>query len=286
MTPNYTKKKPYLSKFKNKIFVLKIGGEVVAEKKILENILKDIKDLHDHGIKIILVHGGGKQADTLARQIGHTPIKINGRRVTSAQDLEIAKMLYGGSLNLEILSIMKKLGIKGIRVSGLDGDLLDVRVRKKTQFDFGYVGDINKVNPQILLDVLAAHYIPVVSPLAGTANGVILNINADTIAAEIAIALKSEKMILFTDIDGVYHGKKLISFMTVREASRAISKGIATGGMAVKLYNSMMAIKGGVKRVHIINGLSPHSLLGEIFTKKGIGTMISSDREQHIYLKE
>ena len=212
---SHSQKKLYLAKFQNKIFVLKIGGEIVAEKTILEAILKDIKKLADNGIKIVFVHGGGKQADILAAQIGHTPVKIHGRRVTSLQDLEIAKMLYGGSLNLEILSIMKKLNMKGIRVSGLDGNLLDVHIRHKKECDFGYVGDIDMVNPQILLDVLAKGYIPVVSPLASTTDGVILNINADTIAAAIAIKLKTEKLIVLTNTTGVYHGKRLLSVFTV-----------------------------------------------------------------------
>lgn len=283
---SYAKKKLYLKKFRNKTFVLKIGGEVVSEKEILENILKDIKALVKLGIKIILVHGGGKQADVLARQIGHTPVKINGRRVTKKQDLEIAKMLYGGSLNLEILSIMKKLGIPGIRVSGLDGNLLEVHIRDKGEFDFGYVGDIDKVNPQILRDLLKKGYIPVVSPIAGTSDGIILNINADTIAAHIAVTLKTAKLILFTNTNGLYHGKKLISVLTDKEASKVLASGIAKYGMAVKISNAIKAINGGVKRVHIINGLSKHSLLGEVLTKKGIGTMIISEKEKHVYLTE
>lgn len=280
------KKKLYLTKFRGKTFVLKIGGEVVAEKAILENILKDVKTLVKFGIKVILVHGGGKQADILAQQIGHKPVKVGGRRVTSAQDLEIAKMLYGGSLNLEILSIMKKLKIKGIRVSGLDGNLLDVHIRSKAKFDFGYVGDIDKVHPQVLRDVVAKGYVPVVSPLAGTGDGIILNINADTIAAQIALSLKIEKLILFTNKDGVFHGKKLLSVLTTNEAAEVISSGIARDGMAIKLGSAVAAIEGGVKRVHIINGLSKHSLLGEILTKKGIGTMITSERERDLYQHE
>lgn len=257
----------------------------MAEKKILENILKDVKKLSSEGIKIILVHGGGKQADLLAAQIGHTPVKINGRRITSQKDLEIAKMLYGGSLNLEILSIMKKLKVKGIRVSGLDGDLLTVHIREKKEVDFGYVGDIDKVNPQILLDLLEKGYIPVVSPLAGTSDGVIVNINADTIATQIAITLKTEKLILFTNTKGVYNEKKVLSTLTV-EQIRTTLKHIAKDGMAVKTANAVAAIKGGVKRVHIINGLSKHSLLSEVLTKKGIGTMISAEKEKKVYLKE
>ncbi|MFA6992690.1 MAG: acetylglutamate kinase [Candidatus Gracilibacteria bacterium] len=283
---NYTKKKLYLSKFKRKIFVLKIGGEVVQEKIILEKILKDIKELINYGIKVVLVHGGGKQADVLAHQIGHKPVKVNGRRVTSEKDLEIAKMLYGGSLNLEILVLMKKLKMKGIRVSGLDGNLLSVCLRDKHPFDFGYVGDIKKVNPKIIKDLLKEKYMPVVSPLAGTSDGVIVNINADTIATELAIALKAEKLILFTAVDGIYHGKKLLNFLTLEESKKAISDGYVKDGMAVKLTNCMRAVEGGVKRVHVINGLYPHSLLGEVLTKQGIGTMIISDKEKYAYSNE
>lgn len=282
----YSKKKLYLTKFRHKIFVLKIGGEVVSEKRILENILKDIREIIDHGIRVVLVHGGGKQADELAHQIGHVPQKINGRRITSEKDLEIAKMLYGGSLNLEILSLMKKLHMKGIRVSGLDGNLLDVCIRDKKHVDFGFVGDISKVHPQVLHDMLSNGYMPIISPLAATADGVIVNINADTIAAEIAVALKSEKLILFSNIDGVYEKGKLLNTLTVTEALNLIRSGVAKEGMAVKIHNCVDAIQRGVKRVHIINGLSPHSLLGEFFTKQGIGTMITSEREKYIYIEE
>lgn len=283
---HYAKKKLYLKKFHNKIFVLKIGGEIVAEKKVLEVILKDIKLLTEAGIKIILVHGGGKQADALAAQIGHTPVKVNGRRITSQQDLEIAKMLYGGSLNLEILSTMKKLKMKGIRVSGIDGNLLEVHMRDKKTVDFGYVGDVDSVNAQVLLDVLAKGYIPVVSPIASDKEGVILNINADTIAAEIAVTLKTEKLILFTSSKGVYHDRKLLSVLTLDEAAQTLSNSIAKDGMAVKITNAITALNGGVKRVHILSGLSKHSLLSEVLTEKGIGTMITTEKEKEIYLTE
>lgn len=282
----YAKKKLYLKKFHNKIFVLKIGGEVVGEKKVLEAILKDIKLLTEAGIKIILVHGGGKQADALAAQIGHTPLKVNGRRITSKQDLEIAKMLYGGSLNLEILSVMKKLKMKGIRVSGLDGNLLEVHMRDKNPVNFGYVGNVDSVNVQVLIDVLIKGYIPIISPIASDKKGVILNINADTIASEIAVTLKTEKLILFTSVKGVYHDKKLLSVLTVEEAAQTLSNSIAKDGMVVKITNAITALKGGVKRVHILNGLSKHSLLGEVLTKKGIGTMITTEKEKEIYLTE
>ncbi len=283
---NNFQKQFYLSKFKNKVFVLKVGGEVINSKGNLKNILKDIKSIHDFGIHIILVHGGGTQADDLAFKLGHSPIKIKGRRVTTKKDLEIVKMLYGGTLNLEILSIMKQIGLKGIRVSGLDGNLLDVKKRAIKKVDYGYVGDINNVNPQILSDLISKGYLPIISPLAVSNNGTILNINADTIATEIAIAMQAEKLILFTKTDGVYKGSKLISVLTPKEGMDLINKKIAKNGMVVKIQNCIHAVKNNVKRIHILNGLSEHSLLNEVLTQKGVGTMFTNQNEKNTYLKE
>jgi len=276
----------YLSKFKDKIFVIKVGGEIVLHKKILENILKDIKEIFDFGIKVVLVHGGGSQADEISKQMQHTPQKINGRRVTTEKDLEIVKMLYGGTINLEILSIMKKLKMKGIRVSGLDGDLLEVKTRSKEHFDYGHVGDIHGINSQILFDLLEKHYLPIISPLAVNDEGDILNINADTIATELAIELKAEKLIFFTKTDGIYKNDKLISSLNTTEAQKLIDDGTAKDGMIVKAQNCIKAADNGVNRVHILNGLSPHSLLKEVLTKAGTGTMITSGKEQDIYQHE
>jgi acetylglutamate kinase len=284
MTQN--KKHFYLHKFAGTVFVLKIGGEVVAESSVLRSILLDIKNLHEHGIMVVLVHGGGPQADDLSRQLGHTPMKKDGRRITGKKDLEVAKMLYGGSLNLEILSLMKRLKMKGLRVSGLDGDLLDTTLRSKEKFDYGFVGDVKKVRPQVLFDLMEKGYLPVVSPLGVTNDGVIVNINADTIATEVATAVGAEKMVFFTNTDGVMSAGKLLRTLTCEQAQKIIKRGIAIGGMKVKLENCIDAVKRGVKRVHILNGLSPHSLLGEIYTKRGAGTMIILDREKEIYNHE
>lgn len=281
-----SKKNYYLSKFKNKLFVVKIGGEVVASKTVLETILKDVVELFDDGIKILLVHGGGAQADAISKQLGHSPTKIDGRRVTTQQDLEIAKMLFGGSLNLEILGILKKIGAKGIRVSGADGSLLNVKLRDKAKFDFGFVGDIVSVDTDILHLLLDKHYLPVISPIATTNDGTIVNINADTVAAELAVAVKAEKLILLTQVDGVSDGKKHFSQLEVEDAERMIDEKIITGGMIVKVKNALYAVQNGVHRAHILNAFSPHSLLKEVLTKKGVGTMIMSEKEKSIYLHE
>ncbi|MDA1061017.1 MAG: acetylglutamate kinase [bacterium] len=283
---NNKQKDYYLSKFRENTFVIKIGGEVISSKKILENILKDIKKLFDYGIHVVLVHGGGTQADKISADLGHIPQKINGRRITTKKDIEIVKMLYGGSVNLEILSIMKKLKMKGIRVSGLDGDLLHAKKRKTKDINYGYVGDIESVNTQILHDLLEKRYLPIISPLAVTNTGTILNINADTIATEVAIKLKADKLILFTNMDGIIKKGKLVSSITTTEAQKLIDEGTVKDGMSVKTHNCIKAAKNGVKRVHILNGLSPHSLLTEVLTKKGTGTLITSAKEKKIYLNE
>lgn len=283
---NSAQKKFYLGKFHNKTFVIKIGGEVITSKTILKNLLKDIKTILRCGIHVILVHGGGSQADEISLRLGFKPKKINGRRITTKRDLEVVKMLYGGSLNLEILSVMKSLNMKGLRVSGMDGNLLNAKKRPRKEFSFGYVGDIVKVNPEILFYLLKSRYLPIVSPVAATDSGVILNINADTIATEIAASLKAEKLIIFSNIDGVFNGKNLLHTLTLKEINELINTGAAKGGMAVKLENCAAAVKRNVKRVHILNGMSPHSLLLEIFTKSGIGTMIVSDKEKIAYEKE
>ncbi len=280
------KKKYYLEKFKNKVFVVKIGGEVVASKIVLENILKDVKELVDNGIKVIFVHGGGIQADNISERLGFKPQKIDGRRITTEKDLEVIKMLYGGTLNLEILSILKKLAAKGIRVSGLDANLLEVKLRDKKAFDYGYVGDISSVNTKILHLLLNDQYIPIVSPVAATNEGTIVNINADTIAAQIAIHLKAEKLILFTQVDGILEEGKLLSSVTINEAKQLIMKGVVKDGMKVKVQNSIDAAENDVKRIHILNGLSEHSLLKEVMTTEGVGTMIISNAEKDIYLNE
>lgn len=283
---NNSEKLYYLSKFKNHVFVLKIGGELINAKSKLESLLVDIKELVDFGIKVVLVHGGGVQADDLARQHGHEPLKINGRRVTTQKDLEIVKMLYGGSLNLEILSLMKKISLKGIRVSGLDCDLLEAKKREVIDVDYGHVGDIEAVNEQIILDLVEKSYLPVVSPLAVTSEGAILNVNADTIATKLAIALKAVKLIFFTSTDGVLREGKLLNSLTTVEAQKLIDDDVATNGMAVKLSNCIKAVNGAVNRVHILNGLTEHSLLSEILTQKGVGTMVANSKEITNYFNE
>jgi len=276
----------YLNKFKEKTFIIKIGGEVIKSKETLTQILSDIKELFEFGIKIIIVHGGGTQADDLSHKLGHTTKKINGRRITNSKDLEVCKMIFGGTLNLEIISILRKLNVNSIRVSGLDGGLIEEKKRDSSITDFGHVGDIEKINPEILQHLLEKNVIPIVSPLAVDKEGEILNINADTIATKLASKINAEKLILMTNVDGIYNNKSLMTYLSTSKAQDLIKKEIIKSGMKIKTESCIAAIKAGVKRIHIINGLSPHSLLIETFTQKGIGTMILSDQESKNYISE
>lgn len=277
----------YYQKFHKQYFVIKIGGEILQSAKAIKTLLEDIKDIQSHKVKVILVHGGGPQADLLSERLGHTPTKINGRRVTGDKDLEIVKMVYGGSINTDIIATARSLDIKSLRVSGLDGDLLNVKKRPPLNgVDYGHVGDIVDVNLDILHTVLQAGYLPIVSPLAVTSKGNIVNINADTIAFALAEKLKAEKLILATNVDGVLNDGKLISVLRTGEIDNLIHTEVVTGGMIVKLHNCEHAVEAGVKRVHIINGLSPHSLVSEVLTKEGVGTMIVSDVEYEAYASE
>ncbi|MDP3975437.1 MAG: acetylglutamate kinase [bacterium] len=281
------KKQYYFSKFQDAIFVIKMGGEVIFDDEKLLRLLQDIATLHEHGIKIILVHGGGPQADTLSRSLGFEPVKVEGRRVTSEQDIEVVQMLYGGKLNLRIISLFRKLGVKAMRVSGMDAQLLDVVKRPVGEVDYGLVGDIVQVNPEILYDLLGANIVPVVSPLAASEDGEILNINADTIAAHLAEKIMADKLIYFTNTDGVLNDQgERYPFLVPEEVTELTAKGVINGGMKVKTQNGLQALQGGVKRVHILNGLHEHSLLLEVVTTEGSGTMLCTAAERDEHLKE
>ncbi len=279
-------KKYYIRKFYGKVFVLKFGGEILTNPSRLNNILLDVKELWENGIKIAIVYGGGQQADELTRKLGGKVQKIDGRRITGEIDLEVIKMLYGGLLSLELLGAIRRLGIKGVRVSALDGDLIVAKKRPVTTIDYGFVGDIEKVNPEILIKTMRDGYIPVIPAITADKDGNVLNTNADTIATNVAGALKAEKLIFFSNTDGVMAEGKLLSVLTTEEALQLIDEQKITGGMIVKVTNAMEALKAGVLRVQIINGMSPHSLLKEVLTDKGAGTMILQPVEEKRYQKE
>ncbi len=281
---------PYIRAFRDKLFVVKMGGELLRDDAHLEAIAGDLTLAHMVGIQVVVVHGGGPQANELSTSLGFEPKLVGGRRVTDARALEVAKMVFAGKINTELLSALGKHGARAIGLSGIDAGLIRAHRRPVTtvvengeaqQVDFGYVGDVDAVCPEVLHKLTGLGYIPVVSSLAADEDGTILNVNADTIAAEIAIALEAEKLLVMTSVPGVYkrygESEEVFSVLGVAEAYQLLEDGTAASGMRPKLLACARAVERGVSKAHIINGLTRHSLLMEIFTNKGIGTMVIPD---------
>jgi len=284
---------PYIRQFRDKLFVVKFGGELLQDPEHLDDIAEDLTLIHMVGVRLVVVHGGGPQANELSERMGFHPELVQGRRVTDEAALEVAKMVFAGKLNTELLSHLHKHGARGVGLSGIDGGLIRAHRRPVTtvvengasrQVDFGYVGDVDGVDATLVQHLVTKGFIPVVSSLAADDRGIILNINADTIAAELAAAVGAEKLIVMTNVPGVYRDGKtrqeLISTLVPAEVRRMIETGAAGEGMAPKLEACVRAVEHGVHEAHIINGLTKHSLLLEILTNAGVGTMIRLDRPE------
>ncbi len=277
---------PYINKFKGKVFVIKIGGDIAEQDSVLHSFCEEVALLAQVGIHVVLIHGGGQQATDLSEKLGIEPKIINGRRITDDNTLDVVKMVFAGQINVEILASLRKSGIGAVGLSGVDGNIVNAKKRppkmmkndqtgKEELVDFGHVGDIESVDSKLLKIMLDADYVPVVASLGGDSDGNIFNINADTVASRIAGALETEKLILASDIDGILRADKtLISRASVAEVDQLIKDGIIRGGMIPKVQGCVDALSDGVRSVHIINGMKPSSLLQEIFTDTGSGTMI------------
>jgi acetylglutamate kinase len=291
---------PYIRKYKNKIFVVKLGGELAQREDTLNDIAQDISLLYQIGIKLLIVHGGGPQATELSEKLGITPRFFEGRRITDEATLEVTKMVFAGKINHEILTMLRKHGAKSVGLSGIDGDVIIATRRppvevvnretgEKGNVDYGLVGDISKINTELLNILLENDYIPVISSLADDGEGHILNINADAVAARIAVSVKADKYITMTNVGGILRNvgdpESRISAVSKGEALKLIDEGVIKGGMIPKIRECTRAVEMGVSRVHILNGLEKNSLLIEVFTKKGNGTMIVSDGEYEEYLR-
>lgn len=279
---------PYIRQFRDKLFVVKFGGELLKDHEHLDAIASDLALVEMVGIKLVVVHGGGPQANELSETLGFKPQMVEGRRVTDEAALEVAKMVFAGKINTDVLSALSKHHGKGVGLSGIDGGLVQARRRPVTtvveagvsrEVDFGFVGDIVGIDPTLLHHLVDRDFIPVVASLAADDEGTTLNINADTIAAEIAVSMKAEKLIVMTTVPGVYKDfttkSEIYSQLSADEARRLIADGTAGKGMSPKLKACANAIERGVREAHIINGLQPHSLLIEIFTASGVGTMVT-----------
>ena len=280
---------PYIQRFKGHTFVVKLSGKVTENHENLASLAEEMALLHQVGIRICVVHGGGKQLSDLAKKLGVEQTIIEGRRVTDDATLEIAKMVFAGKINTDILAALRQRSIEAVGLSGVDGNIVHAERRPpkeilnretgvRDKVDFGHVGDVVQINSRLLTVLLDHGYLPVISSLGADDEGMVFNINADTIAAEIAVQLQAEKLILLSDVDGIYlkpgdSGTKL-SRLTAAEADELVSNGAATGGMIPKLQNITTLLRRGVHSAHIISGSKRNALLSEVFTDKGTGTMI------------
>ncbi len=292
---------PYFREHRDNTFVLKVGGALVEDRTALRSLAQDIALLAAVGIRITIVHGGGPQATALAGRLGLEPQFVEGRRITDEDTLEVAKMVFAGKINLEVLGALRAAGIKSVGLSGVSGDLIHAERRAPTEYtddatgarrvvDMGHVGDITAVDTSLLAELMNSGHVPVIASLAADTEGNVLNINADTVATRLAIDLGADKLILLTNVDGVLRDPtdpaSLISSVSAREIEELIDAGVIGKGMIPKVRNAVEAARSGVDRVHVLNGETSHTLLLELFTKTGAGTLITRQEEHARYLEE
>jgi acetylglutamate kinase len=277
---------PYIRMYKNKVFVIKAGGAVFADEASTRGLIEQVAILHQVGIRTVLVHGGGPQLDQLQATLGIDTQMVNGRRVTDQKSIDLTAMALNGSINTRILAICRGLDIEAIGLSGVDAGLIRAHRRPPVSMgggsgetvDYGFVGDIDSVNSAVISKLLDNGLMPVVSPLSADSSGTLLNINADTVAAAIGGALSAEKLVLCTGAHGILENvndpTSVISYTDIAGLKRLNDQGSLKVGMLPKADAIEAAIRGGVRRVHIISYKTPDSLLAEIFTNEGTGTMV------------
>ncbi|AAB89966.1 MULTISPECIES: acetylglutamate kinase [Archaeoglobus] len=277
---------PYIKDFHSTTMVIKIGGHAMVNDRILEDTIKDIVLLYFVGIKPVVVHGGGPEISEKMEKFGLKPKFVEGLRVTDKETMEVVEMVLDGKVNSKIVTTFIRNGGKAVGLSGKDGLLIvarkkEMRMKKGEEeviIDLGFVGETEFVNPEIIRILLDNGFIPVVSPVATDLAGNTYNLNADVVAGDIAAALKAKKLIMLTDVPGILENpddkSTLISRIRLSELENMRSKGVIRGGMIPKVDAVIKALKSGVERAHIIDGSRPHSILIELFTKEGIGTMV------------
>lgn len=277
---------PYIRLYKKKIFVLKAGGEVFASEEATRQLLEQVAILHQVGIRVVVVHGGGPQTTQLAEALGVPTRMVGGRRVTDRGTLDVTTMVLNGQINTRILAVCRELDIPAVGISGVDAGLIRAHRRPPVEVegheggpvDFGYVGDIDTVDTDVILAQLESGLVPVVSPLSADDDGVVLNINADTVAAALAAALGAAKLVLAMGAPGILEDRadpaSLVSYTDLAGLARLRGAGSLAEGMLPKARAIEAAIGGGVPRVHLISYRVPDSLLLEIFTNEGTGTMV------------
>ena len=288
----------YVRAYRDHTFVVKLGGDVVADEEALHRVAGQLGLLSSLSIRVVVVHGGGPQATALSRRLGNEPQMVAGRRITDDAALEVAKMVYAGSLNVNLLSALRAHDIQAVGLSGVDAELLTARRRPLVSVkddagvtrtvDYGHVGDIERADPRVLTTLLDARFVPVVASLAGDSDGNVYNVNADTVAESLAVALKAQKLIFLTGAPGVLRDRNdpstLVTFADPDDLASLMESGSLSGGMRPKVEACIRAATGGVERTHIIDGRAPDSLLLEVFTGAGFGTMIVGRKEKATYL--
>lgn len=271
---------PYIQQFNRKIIVVKYGGSAMSNEELQRNVIKDVTLLKLVGFKPIIVHGGGKAISKWVEKSGKEPKFVNGLRVTDEDTMEIAEMVLG-RVGKNLVRMVEELGVRAVSISGKDGGLLKCDRKYSDGQDIGFVGDVREVDPKILYDLLETDFLPIVAPIGLDDEFNTYNINADDAACAIAKAVGANKLVFLTDTEGLYKDfndkSSFISRISASDADRLIADGMIGGGMLPKLTNCTDAVKNGVYNVHILDGRIPHSMLLEIFTSKGIGTMIIPD---------
>ena len=273
---------PYIKKFNGDIVVIKYGGSAMVDEFIKMSVIQDIVLMKLVGLKPIIVHGGGKEISNMLNKIGKETKFVDGLRVTDNETVEVAEMVLSGKVNKDIVQLIENHDINAVGISGKDGKTLKVKKKEVEGFDVGYVGEITTVNTGLIQTLIENDYIPVIAPIGTDDKGDTYNINADYAASSIAGALKAEKLVFLTDVEGILRdindSSSLISKIEVMEVPEYIEQGVISGGMIPKAQCCASGIHKGVKSVHILDGRVEHSLLLEIFTTSGIGTMFYGDK--------
>jgi acetylglutamate kinase len=279
---------PYIRMYKGKTFVVKVGGGVFADENATRVLVEQIAILHFFGVRVVLVHGGGPQLTELSAALGVPTRMVEGRRITDQKSIDATAMVLNGLINTRVLGICRDLNIDAVGISGVDAGLVRAHKRPPVELasngemiDYGFVGDIDAVDPTVLKKLLDNGLMPVVSPLSADASGTLLNINADTVAAAIGAALAAEKLILCTGAPGILGDLadpgSLVSYTDLRGLKKLRDEGHIADGMLPKAKAIEDAIRGGVRRVHVVSYQAPEGILGEVFTNEGTGTLIVAD---------
>lgn len=268
---------PYIRKFHNSVIVIKIGGEPMINEAAKNNFALDLILMKYVGIKPVIIHGGGKQISERMRSLGKSPVFVDGLRVTDKETMDITEMVLTGLVNKEIVGLVNRHSGRAAGVSGRDGNMIQAE-KMKGRSDLGYVGSIKGVNPEIILALIEKNFIPIISPVGIGRAGEAYNINADTAASRLAVALKADKLIILSDVRGIYRKlddeETFLSTLKAKDIGGLVKRKIITRGMLPKVESCVYALKHGIKKTHIINGLIPHALILEIFTEAGVGTEI------------